>query len=59
VDQMAGVHEDVRHVRAVVVGSGFSGIEFVDELPRTSTGKVRKNELRDIDWAFSDMRIRG
>jgi fatty-acyl-CoA synthase len=56
---MAGVHEDVRHVRAVVVGSGFSGIEFVDELPRTSTGKVRKNELRDIDWAFSDMRIRG
>jgi fatty-acyl-CoA synthase len=32
-------------------------IEFVIELPRTSTGKVRKHELRQAEWAGHDSRI--
>jgi fatty-acyl-CoA synthase len=34
-------------------------IEFVDALPRTSTGKVKKNELREREWADRETRIRG
>jgi fatty-acyl-CoA synthase len=34
-------------------------IEFVTDLPRTSTGKVRKNELREIAWAGTETRIQG
>lgn len=34
-------------------------VEFVDALPRTSTGKVRKNELRDAEWAGRVQRIQG
>ncbi|WP_329064136.1 AMP-binding protein [Amycolatopsis sp. NBC_01480] len=33
-------------------------VEFVTELPRTSTGKVRKNELREAAWAGSALKIR-
>jgi fatty-acyl-CoA synthase len=32
-------------------------IEFVIELPRTSTGKVRKHELRQAEWAGHESRI--
>ena len=32
-------------------------IEFVDELPRTSTGKVQKFELREREWAGRERRI--
>jgi fatty-acyl-CoA synthase len=34
-------------------------VELVDELPMTSTGKVRKFELRDKEWAGRDKRIQG
>ncbi|EGD57027.1 AMP-binding protein [Gordonia neofelifaecis] len=34
-------------------------VEFVDDLPKTSTGKIRKNELRDAAWGASTMRIQG
>jgi acyl-CoA synthetase (AMP-forming)/AMP-acid ligase II len=34
-------------------------IEFVDRLPRTSTGKVQKFELREKEWAGHSSRIQG
>ncbi|GAA5156788.1 AMP-binding protein [Pseudonocardia eucalypti] len=34
-------------------------IDFVDALPKTSTGKVQKFELREKEWAGEQSRIRG
>ena len=34
-------------------------VAFVDELPKTSTGKVQKFELRDHGWPGQDSRIKG
>jgi acyl-CoA synthetase (AMP-forming)/AMP-acid ligase II len=34
-------------------------VEFVAELPRTSTGKVQKFDLREREWAGYDARIKG
>ncbi len=34
-------------------------IEFVAELPRTSTGKIQKFELREKEWAGHSSRIQG
>ncbi|WP_455652145.1 AMP-binding enzyme [Rhodococcus oxybenzonivorans] len=34
-------------------------VEFVDDLPRTSTGKIRKNELRDAEWSSRPTMING
>jgi fatty-acyl-CoA synthase len=34
-------------------------IEFVAELPKTSTGKIQKFELREKEWSGHDLRIRG
>ncbi len=34
-------------------------IEFVAKLPRTSTGKIQKFELRDKEWAGHASRIQG
>ena len=34
-------------------------VEFVDELPKTSTGKVQKFELREKEWAGQTSRIKG
>jgi fatty-acyl-CoA synthase len=34
-------------------------VEFVDELPKTSTGKVQKFELREKEWAGEQSRVRG
>ncbi|GAA4241345.1 AMP-binding protein [Actinomadura meridiana] len=33
-------------------------VEFVDALPKTSTGKVQKFQLREMEWAGRDRRIR-
>jgi len=33
--------------------------EFLTELPKTSTGKIRKNELRENEWSGERERIRG
>ena len=32
-------------------------VDFVDSLPKTPVGKVRKNELRDPYWAEQDSKI--
>ena len=34
-------------------------IDFVEELPRTSTGKIQKFELREKEWAGHSSRIQG
>ena len=34
-------------------------VEFVDELPKTSTGKTQKFALRDKEWAGQTSRIKG
>jgi len=34
-------------------------IEFVNQLPRTSTGKIQKFELREKEWAGHSSRIQG
>ncbi len=34
-------------------------VDFVSELPRTSTGKVQKYELREREWAGFHGRIQG
>ena len=34
-------------------------VEFLAQLPKTSTGKVRKFELREKEWSGQDTRIRG
>ena len=51
--------EEVRaHVRARLAGYKCPDtVEMLDELPRTSTGKVRKTVLRDREWAGRDRRI--
>ncbi|MDQ8046021.1 MAG: long-chain-fatty-acid--CoA ligase [Patulibacter sp.] len=36
-----------------------SAVEFLDALPRTSTGKVQKYELREREWAGQESRIKG
>ncbi len=34
-------------------------VEFVTELPKTSTGKIQKFQLRERDWAGHESRIQG
>jgi fatty-acyl-CoA synthase len=34
-------------------------VDFVGQLPRTSTGKVRKDLLRTPEWVGHDSRIQG
>jgi fatty-acyl-CoA synthase len=34
-------------------------VDFLAELPRTSTGKVQKYELREREWAGRAQRIQG
>ena len=34
-------------------------VEFIDELPRTATGKPQKFALREKEWAGHSSRIQG
>ena len=48
----------IAHCRAHIAGYKVPrDIVILDELPRTSTGKVRKNELRDAAWEGQTARI--
>lgn len=51
----------IAHCRAHIAGYKVPrDVVVIDELPRTSTGKVRKNELREAAWAgHGDSRIKG
>ncbi|AHC27070.1 MULTISPECIES: AMP-binding protein [Mycobacteriaceae] len=50
----------IAHVRSHIAAyKAPSAVEFVAALPKTSTGKVRKNELRDAEWQGHSTRING
>jgi len=56
----ASEEELLEYVRAKIARyKAPRAIEFVAELPKTSTGKVQKFELREKEWAGEQSRIRG
>jgi acyl-coenzyme A synthetase/AMP-(fatty) acid ligase len=51
-------HELIEHCRAGIAHYKCPRtIDFVDELPRTETGKMAKRKLRDRYWAEHEGRI--
>jgi fatty-acyl-CoA synthase len=56
----AGEQELIDHCRARIARyKAPKAIELIDELPKTSTGKVQKYELREREWAGQEARIKG
>jgi fatty-acyl-CoA synthase len=56
----AGEQELIEHVRGRIAHyKAPSTVEFLDELPKTSTGKVQKHALREREWAGREARIKG
>ena len=52
--------ELLAHVRGQIAGYKVpERVEFVAELPKTSTGKIQKFALRERDWAGRESRIQG
>jgi fatty-acyl-CoA synthase len=52
--------ELMEHVQARIARYKVpKAIEFVDALPRTSSGKVQKADLREKEWAGHTSRIQG
>ena len=55
--EQAGEQELIDHVRSIIARyKAPKAVEFLDELPRTSTGKVQKFELRERERAGLDSR---
>ncbi|MFZ2512544.1 MAG: AMP-binding protein [Gordonia sp. (in: high G+C Gram-positive bacteria)] len=58
--QTATEAEVIAHVKSKIASyKAPREVEFVAELPKTSTGKIRKNELRDAAWGERRTRIQG
>jgi len=60
--QGAEVAQDelIGHVRGVIAHyKAPDRVEFVEELPKTSTGKIQKFALRDKEWAGRDTKVHG
>jgi fatty-acyl-CoA synthase len=56
----ADEQELIDHCRARIARyKAPKSVEVVDELPRTSTGKVQKHQLREREWAGEEARIKG
>jgi fatty-acyl-CoA synthase len=54
----ATAEEIIEHVRGRIARfKAPDDVEFVDALPKTSTGKIQKYVLRDKEWAGHDARI--
>lgn len=52
--------ELVAHVKSAIASyKAPRNVEFIVELPKTSTGKIRKKELRDAEWGTSASKING
>lgn len=52
--------EAIAHVRSRIASyKAPRTVEFVPELPKTSTGKIRKNELREAEWGSRAEMIQG
>jgi fatty-acyl-CoA synthase len=55
-----GEDELIEHVRSKIARyKAPRAVELVDELPKTSTGKIQKFALREKEWAGERSRIRG
>ncbi|SHL19216.1 fatty-acyl-CoA synthase [Pseudonocardia thermophila] len=58
--QTATEDEIIEHVKSRIARyKAPKAVEFVTELPKTSTGKVQKFELREKEWQGEASRIRG
>ncbi len=59
--EQATPDELIEHVKSKIARyKAPRDVEIVDELPKTSTGKVQKFELREKEWAgHGPSRIRG
>jgi fatty-acyl-CoA synthase len=58
--QEATEDELIEHVKGLIARyKAPKAVELVAELPKTSTGKVQKFELREKEWAAEAGRIRG
>ena len=60
--QGADVAQDelIGHVRGLIAHyKAPDRVEFMEELPKTSTGKIQKFALRDKEWAGRDRRVQG
>ena len=58
--ETATEEELLEHVRGRIARyKSPRAVEFVEELPKTSTGKVQKFELREKEWAGEQNRVRG
>ena len=58
--KQAAEDELIDHCRARIARyKAPKAVEFVAELPKTSTGKVQKYSLREREWAGQEARIRG
>ncbi|MFD0686448.1 acyl--CoA ligase family protein [Actinomadura fibrosa] len=52
--------EIIEHVRGGLARyKAPDAVEFVAELPKTSTGKIQKFQLREKEWAGRDRRVQG
>ena len=50
----------IAHVRTQIAHyKAPDQVEFVESLPKTATGKIRKVELREAEWAGHDSRVQG
>jgi fatty-acyl-CoA synthase len=58
--QTATAEELIEHVKGRIARfKAPKVVEFVEQLPKTSTGKVQKFELREKEWSGESSRIRG
>ena len=56
--QTATPQEVIGHVRQRLAGfKAPDAVDMVEELPKTSTGKIQKYVLRDREWAGRDRRV--
>ncbi|GAA4972007.1 long-chain-fatty-acid--CoA ligase [Pseudonocardia tropica] len=59
-EQQAGADDILAHVRGRIARyKSPREVELLAELPKTSTGKIQKFELREKEWASEGSRIRG
>ncbi len=50
----------IAHVRTQIAHyKAPDQVEFVESLPKTATGKIRKVELRDAEWVVTPAGFRG
>jgi fatty-acyl-CoA synthase len=58
--QQATAEELIEHVKTKIARYKAPGsVDIVEALPKTSTGKVQKFELREREWAGRSSRVQG